>query len=200
MSTNPTTKRPPYSHLPSVHRWVAYRIGKRRVPFSVIDPPRRRRCAPSDGWHPRSRGRGWAAPAATASIAEPSPRGPTAPPHPPPSCGSPHPQRAVVGILKGLRPSLDRAVTKDDPFDPMAFAEQPDQVFLRQLAQAVGAGRSSHGLVGDHRRDRSAADRARRIPDAALERIDSAGLRIHGPAPPAPRFSLALSPHFGAHG
>src|SRR3989442_6027023 len=103
-----------------------------------------------------------------------------------------NPQRAVVGILKGLRPSLDGAVAKDDPFDPMAFAEQPDQVFLRQLAQAVGAGRSSYGLVGDHRRDPSAADRARRIPDAALERIDSAGLRIHVPVLAPPIFPPAL--------
>src|SRR2546426_4626665 len=109
-----------------------------------------------------------------------------------------NPQRAVVGILKGLRPSLDRAVTKDDPFDPMAFAEQPDQVFLRQLAQAVGTGRSSHGLVGDHRRDRSAADRARRIPDAALERIVSAGPRGHVSVFSPTKFSLALDRHPGA--
>ena len=105
------------------------------------------------------------------------------------------PQRAVVGVLEGLRPSLDGAVAQDDPLDPMPLSEETDQLLLRQLAQAVGAGRSGHGLVGDHRRDRTAADWAGRVPDATLEGIDPPWLRIDIAVLAAAIFALAVDRH-----
>src|ERR1700737_5545040 len=88
------------------------------------------------------------------------------------------PQRAVVGVLKRLRPSLDGTIAQDDPPDPMPLAQEPDHLLLRQLAQAIGAGRSRDRLVGDHRRDRAAANRAGGIPDAAPGGAPPGGRRI----------------------
>src|ERR1700694_651249 len=81
------------------------------------------------------------------------------------------PQCPVVGVLKRLRSSLAGTVAKDDPLDSMPLAQEPDHLLLRQLAQAVGAGRARDRLVGAHGRDRAAANRAGWIPDPPLERV-----------------------------
>src|SRR2546423_14685465 len=108
------------------------------------------------------------------------------------------PQRAVVRILKWLGSPLDGAVAKDHPLEAVTLAKQPNQFLLRQLAQSVGTGRPSHRLVGHHRGDRAATNRTGRIPDASLQGVHAAWLRIDIAVLAAAILPLPVDRHRGA--
>src|SRR5205807_276379 len=89
-----------------------------------------------------------------------------------------NPQRSVVGVLKRLGPALDRAVAQDEPVDIVSLTQEPDELLLSQLAQAVSTRWPHHALVGDHWRGRALAHRAGRVPGPPLQRLRPARLRV----------------------